>query len=197
MSSVEDIISIINGNLKSITQHLEYSNKPGLYAFSLAKKSSLKEFGKSNQIIYIGKAEDSLRQRDLNTHFKDGRTGHSTLRRSIGAILKNELKAIAFSRYGTFDNPNIDNYKFDSKAEAKLSNWMKENLHIGYWEYDFTKENKPLHEIEEQLIIKLKPTLNLDKRTKRFNVCAELLTQLRQVCKDEARKNVLEGVGYY
>ncbi len=197
MTSIETIIKAINATTKTVNKHETYSNKPGLYAFVLAPNSNLKSFGSVNQIIYVGKAEDSLRQRDLNTHFKDGRTGQSTLRRSIGAVLKNELKAVAFSRNGTLNSPNIDNYKFDSKAEKQLSIWMKDNLLIGYWEYDTSKENKPLREIEEQLIIHLKPTLDLDKRTKGFNVCAELLTQLRQECKDEAKKNVIENKAYF
>jgi hypothetical protein len=197
MTSIETIISAINATTKTVNQHEAYSNKPGLYAFVIAPNSNLKSFGSGNQIIYVGKAEDSLRQRDLNTHFKDGRTGQSTLRRSIGAILKNDLNAISFSRNGTLNSPNIDNYKFDSEAEKHLSIWMKQNLLIGYWEYDVTKENKSLREIEEQLIIHLKPTLDLDKRTKRFNIYAELLTQLRQNCKDEASKNVLDKIGHY
>ena len=197
MTPIEAIIKAINATLKTVNQYEEYSNKPGLYAFVLAKNSKLKSFGSGSQIIYVGKAEDSLRHRDLNTHFKEGRTGQSTLRRSIGAILKNELNAFAFSRNGTLISPNIDNYKFDSEAEKKLSIWMKKNLLIGYWEYDLTKENKSLREIEEQLIILLKPTLDLDKRTKRFNIYAELLTQLRQNCKDEASKNVLDKIGHY
>ena len=116
--------------MQNVTEHQEYSKRPGLYAFSLANGASLKAFGKASQIIHVGKAEDSLRQRDLNTHFKDGKTGQSTLRRSIGAILKKELNASAFSRNGTLNKPNIDNYIFDTKAERKLSDWMKNNLLI-------------------------------------------------------------------
>lgn len=183
--------------MQNVTDHQGYSSKPGLYAFSLANGASLKAFGKARQIIYVGKAEDSLRQRDLNTHFKDGKTGQSTLRRSIGAILKNELEAMAFSRNGLLDKPNIDNYKFNTNAEAELSDWMKKNLRIGYWEYNQAIEKKSLRDIEEELIITLKPTLDLDQRTRKYNIHAEVLTALRQDCKDEARGNVLDGVAHY
>ena len=125
MTSLPVILSCIHSTMQNVTDHQGYSNKPGLYAFSLSHGSSLKAFGKASQILYIGKAEDSLRQRDLNTHFKDNRTGYSTLRRSIGSILKKELNATAFSRNGTLNKPNIDNYIFDTKAEKKLSDWMK------------------------------------------------------------------------
>lgn len=191
MASTEAIISSLQATMKSVAQHQVYPNKPGLYAFSLNNGATLKEFGKANQIIYVGKAEDSLKQRDLNTHFKDGRTGNSTLRRSIGAILKAELKAIAFSRNGTFDKPNIDNYKFNTQAETKLSQWMKDNLQIGYWVYQPESENELLRTIEEQLIIVLKPTLDLDKRTRHLNEHATALTELRNQCKEEARQNII------
>lgn len=74
---------------------------------------------------------------------------------------------------------------------------MNNNLLIGYWEYDAALEQKLLREIEEELIIALKPTLDLDNRTKRFNSHAVELTSLRQICKDEARQNVLNEVSYY
>ena len=48
--------------------------------------------------LYIGKAEVSLVSRDLETHFKSGRTGQSTLRRSVAALLRdsrdNRLQAV-------------------------------------------------------------------------------------------------------
>ena len=87
--------------------------------------------------------------------------------------------------------PNIDNYKFDSKTEMKLTQWMKMNLLLGYWEYKPEVEKKPLREIEEQLIITLKPTLDLDRRTCKFNPCAAELKALREKCKNEARRNVV------
>lgn len=191
MTSIEIIISSIRANTKSVTQHKEYPNKPGLYAFSLNSRASLRVFGEANQIIYVGKAEDSLKKRDLDTHFKDGRTGRSTLRRSIGAILKAELKLIAFSRNGELVPPNIDNYKFNSKAETKLSQWMKDNLLIGYWVYEAEKETDILRTIEEQLTVVLKPSLDLDNRTCHLNKHAAALIALRNKCKEEARQNVI------
>ena len=197
MTSLREILSCIHSTMQNVTDHQGYSSKPGLYAFFLPNGSSLKAFGKGSQIIYVGKAEDSLRQRDLNTHFKDNRTGYSTLRRSIGSILKKELNAIAFSRNGTLKKPNIDNYIFDTKAERKLSDWMNKNLLIGYWEYNHAIETKSLRDIEVELIIELKPTLDLDQRTRKYNIYKEQLIELRQVCKDEARQNVKIQLSYY
>ncbi len=197
MTTIKKITSSIKANMQSVSQHKVYPNTPGLYAFSLAKGASLKKFGDSGRIIYVGKAEDSLKKRDFDTHFNDKRTGSSTLRRSIGAILKIKLKAIAFSRNGTVVKPNIDNYKFNTKAEQKLSQWMKDNLLIGYWEYNTAAEKETLRDIEEQLIIALKPTLDLDKRTVKYNKHAPALKILRQACKDEATQNVIDKTVYY
>src|SRR5205823_4167655 len=41
--------------------------------------------------LYVGKAEDSLVQRDLQTLFGDGRTGSSTVMRSFAALLRQSL----------------------------------------------------------------------------------------------------------
>jgi hypothetical protein len=133
-----------------------------------------------------------LTKRDLKTHFVDTKTGHSTLRRSIGAIFKTHFKSTAFTRNGTLKQVAIDNYRFDIESEKELTLWMKENLEIGYWEYDELTENRKLYNIEEDLIIKLRPTLDLDNRTRKYNIYAGNLTVLRQICKDEARQNVIE-----
>ena len=196
MTSLQEILSCIHSTMQYVTDNQGYSKRPGLYAFSLAHGSSLKAFGKASQIIYVGKAENSLRQRDLDTHFKDGKTGQSTLRRSIGSILKKELHATAFSRNGTLNKPNIDNYIFDTRAEKKLTDWMKKNLLIGYWEYNHAIETKSLRDIEGELIIELKPTLDLDQRTRKYNSYKEELKALRQACKDEAKQNVIDKIGY-
>lgn len=194
MTPIETIIASIRASMKPVAQHIDYPNEPGLYAFQLAKGATLPNFGTGGQIVYVGKAEDSLRKRDLDTHFKVGRTGSSTLRRSIGAILKDHVKAVAFSRNGTLNPPNIDNYKFNNKAEGKLSDWMIANLLVGYWKYNLEVERVPLRTIEEQLILALRPTLDLDRRTCRFNPCADALISLREKCKEEARRNVGAGV---
>ncbi len=197
MIAVEPIIASIHATMRSVSLHQDYPNRPGLYAFTLSTGAQLKHFGKGNQIIYVGKAEESLKQRDFNTHFNDKRTGNSTLRRSIGAILKAELEATAFSRNGTLIKSNINHYKFDKKTEDKVSQWMKDNLLIGYWEYNVNNEKDTLREKEIALTIALKPTLDLDKKTQKYNIHAEALTALRQICKDEALQNVIDKIDYF
>ena len=74
---------------------------------------------------------------------------------------------------------------------------MKKNLLIGYWEYNHAIETKSLSDIEEELIITLKPILYLDQRTRKYNIYKDELTALRQACKDEARHNVKIQLNYY
>src|SRR5690606_38136879 len=90
-------------------------------------------FGRTGQLIYVGIAKKSLRSRDIETHFKPGQTGFSSLRRSLGAILKTELKLSAQKRDLYPKKLRADKYKFDEQGEAKLTTWMFENLKMGYW----------------------------------------------------------------
>lgn len=62
--------------------------EPGLYAFHSDDHAwdQLKlrpEF--DSQPLYVGKAEKGLNGRDVATHFAAGRTGSTTLRRSLSA----------------------------------------------------------------------------------------------------------------
>jgi hypothetical protein len=182
-----------NGIHKSFTKtrqlidgHSDYPTESGIYAFFLADNSNLLDFGKSGQIIYIGIAKESLHDRDFNQHFKTGKTGSSTLRRSIGAVLKTKLKLTAIPRGGENDTKRFDNYKF--VEEQTLTDWMKANLQIGYWVSDNPISYEQLRATEKQITIELKPTLDLDIRTRRFNPLADKLDKLRNICRTEAGK---------
>ncbi len=121
-------------------------------------------------------------------HFSDGQTGRSTLRRSIGAILKEDLRLIAIPRGSKNDSKGCENYKFTLTGETDLTNWMRANLEIGYWvPHPYINYNQ-LRETEEIITIKLKPTLDLDNRTRRYNPLAGKLRELREICKIEAQK---------
>ena len=64
---------------------------PGLYAIygdALTWKSIGIDEPSDDGPPYVGKAEDSLAQRDIKTHFGNGRTGSSTVRRSFAALLE-------------------------------------------------------------------------------------------------------------
>ncbi|ULQ51700.1 GIY-YIG nuclease family protein [Flavihumibacter fluvii] len=172
---------------QNLNGHKNYPTKPGIYAFTLADNSTLEDFGKAGQIIYIGIAKYSLSDRDFKQHFKSGKTGSSTLRRSIGAALKTKLKLKAIPRGGENDSKRFENYKF--AEEQTLTDWMVSNLEIGYWTPDEPVSYQQLRDIEKDITLVLKPTLDLDNRTRRFNPLAEKLDELRNICRAEARKH--------
>ena len=69
-------------------------DRPGLYAiYGDAQTWSELGLGEPPDMhpLYVGKAEASLVTRDLRTHFSDGPTGQSTVRRSFAALLREEL----------------------------------------------------------------------------------------------------------
>lgn len=171
---------------KFVTEHKSYPTQSGIYAFYLSDNSNLLEFGKGGQLIYVGIAKDSIHARDLNQHFKTGKTGSSTLRRSIGAILKSKLNLIAIPRGAENDTKRFENYKF--KEDQLLTNWMISNLQIGYWLPEKIISYSELRDIEKNITCDLKPTLDLDIRTRKFNIHADNLVALRNICKTEAGK---------
>ncbi|MBB2150559.1 GIY-YIG nuclease family protein [Pedobacter gandavensis] len=187
---LENILQSIRDTAKLIDGHLDYPTCPGIYAFMLKDNASLKEFGTQHQIIYVGIAKESLKKRDLGNHFKSSSTGSSTLRRSIGAILKEELSLIAFSRNGTNNKREILNYTFNDAGNNTLTKWMLKNLIIGYWKDGHSIPYSKLRSLEEDVIKILKPTLDLDARTKKYNVLANHLDNLRKVCREEALKDL-------
>ncbi len=169
---------------KNITGlHVHYPTHPGIYSIFLTDGANLKEFGSNGQLLYIGISARSLSDRDFKEHFATGKTGKSTLRRSIGAILYGELNLEARPRGGPTDSKRVDNYTFESKGDERLSEWMKANLEIGYWVSPQQIDKKHLRGLEKQLTIQMKPTLDLDIRTRKFNPLAVKLTCYRNKCK--------------
>lgn len=90
---IDSIISDLFTSPKRVNDIHEFSDQPGIYAFFYQGKSTVVNSItlKSNSLAYIGKTESSQRSRDANTHFKSGKTSSSTVRKSFGAILREEL----------------------------------------------------------------------------------------------------------
>jgi hypothetical protein len=63
---------------------------------------------------------------------------------------------------------------------------MISNLQIGYWLPKQILSYDELRGIEKELTKALKPTLDLDKRTRKYNFLADKLDLLRQCCRAEA-----------
>lgn len=109
------------------------------------------------EALYVGKAEDSLLARDVDTHFGNGRTGSSTVRRSFAALLREQLSLSAMPR-----NPAkpgyFANYGLGPNDDAKLTAWMRERLDVAVWE---RSGNVPLEDTERAVLQHLNPPLNI------------------------------------
>jgi hypothetical protein len=135
-------------------------DRPGLYAIHAdAKVWRQLALGEppDDRPLYVGKAEDSLVTRDLRTHFEDGRTGSSTLRRSFAALLHGPLKLAPQPR-----NPakpeRPANYGLPPAHDRRLTEWMQLNLRIAVWPSD---GRAPLQQIEKRALDHWLPPLNL------------------------------------
>jgi hypothetical protein len=138
------------------------ARKPGLYAF-YGDEHAWSDLGLSpafdDQPLYVGKAEKSLNGRDIGTHFTTGRTGSSTVRRSLAALLAEQLALSAVPRNLAKPDGSA-NFGLDLAGDARLSEWMDLRLTLATWV-------KPaatiLDDVETAVVRRLRPPLNLDK----------------------------------
>jgi hypothetical protein len=134
--------------------------KPGLYAI-YASVEIWRELGlgtpPDSRPLYVGKAEDSLVARDLRQHFTDGRTGSSTLRRSVAALLHDSMGFRGIPR-----NPQkpgyFSNYGLTPHDDERLSRWMTTQLAIATWS---PESSVALAVVEMKIVRSWLPPLNL------------------------------------
>ena len=178
-------------DIESITKHLSESktsidklqapHEPGVYAYFLEDSSALSPFVPGHDgLIYVGSTSD-LAIRKFENHFNSKSTGFSTLRRSIGAILKKSLRLTATPRSSGKSKTNIQNYKFQADGEDRLTDWMRRTLRVSV-----CPVNEP-NSVETVLIKTLRPLLNLKGWA---NPDGTKIRALRKICADEARANI-------
>ncbi|PYY42581.1 hypothetical protein DEJ03_14495 [Curtobacterium sp. MCLR17_043] len=114
--------------------------------------------------LYVGKAEDSLRKREIDTHFAAGRsavskTGSSTLRRSFAALLAPSLGFRAIPR--NVEKPgHFPNYALRSDDDLRLTTWMHEHLLLSAWAKP-AELTAPLRLLEALIIREWDPPINI------------------------------------
>ena len=152
----------------------------GFYAIFLKKGGKLPGIDvPEDGLIYVGKTETGFHQRD---HFAPpkGHSGYCTLRRSLGAVLKHQLRLAARPRSGLYDRKSTFlNYRFDDAGEERLSEWMKSNLQIARIPF----ENQ-VAMAEKMMIDLFLPPLNLKGV---HTATSKQVKALRRVCFEEAR----------
>ena len=109
--------------------------------------------------LYVGKAEHSLVSRDLKTHFRTGKTGSSTVRRSFAALLRDSLDLHAVPR-NLVHPERPANYGLPPEEDDRLTQWMHESLTLATWA---KKGKQRLDEIETAVLARWQPPLNLSK----------------------------------
>ncbi len=190
MNTLGEAISHLSKNWQPYRNIRSFSEMPGIYAIvfngsDFPDQVLNKAFAKG-KIIYIGKTESSQEARDAKTHFADGKTGSSTLRRSIGSLLKPHLSLTPIPRNSTdYAAGRTSFFKYTPEGESKLTQWMQANLGMSF--YPFTRSADQLDILETGLISHFKPPLNLDKNI--GNPYSDYIKQKRKKCAEEAFRN--------
>ena len=189
---MDPIIISLKNNYCPYKQIQNFSGKPGIYAiFFTGKTFPLQGYRpQKNDIIYLGKTESGQASRDERTHFASGKTGSSTIRRSLGALLKDQLSLKPIPRNDKdFDAGRKSFFKFDNPSEEILTAWMKDNLGLSFYEYD--QSPAEIDALETKLIAETKPLLNIDSKNP-VNPHAITIKAARKACADEANKTMVK-----
>lgn len=107
--------------------------------------------------LYVGKAEQGVQHRLLGTHFSDGRTGRSALRRSLAALLRDQLRLRAIPR-NLAKPADFTKFALSAADDQKLSDWMRRGLRLTAWP---APSGTALPSLEAEIVKQLKPPLNL------------------------------------
>lgn len=164
-SDSDELLWHLEKHAQPVAQTTCYSTLPGIYGFFLLKgclRIGRETFAGGNGVLlYVGKTESSQQSHCADEHLASGQTGRSTLRRSLGALLRQQLslrpRPRSDSEKGT---KRFTNYKFDATGEERLTAWMKDHLSLGFFELpDLTIAQ--LGARENNLIKSAKPPLNI------------------------------------
>ena len=143
---------------------MEFPKGRGLYAISEVTPSCV-EAGTLDApvgpggLLYVGKAEKSLAQRDVRQHFGTGKTGWSTVRRSFAALLRDELGLVPVPRATASATSTAPaTFALTGESDLRLTTWMTEHLALRVWR---PPSNVVLAAVEREVIADLNPPLNL------------------------------------
>ncbi|WP_341953781.1 GIY-YIG nuclease family protein [Salinibacterium sp. TMP30] len=159
-ADLDDALRALSGATVPIAEAPAHvPDRRGLYAL-YAPKGAWGELGIGwrDGPLYVGKAERSLVSRDLGTHFITGKTGSSTLRRSLAALLRDPLELVAVPR-NLVKPSRFANFALEHIDDKKLTEWMWANLRIAVWAAPDSVSSLVL--VERAVLARLEPPLNL------------------------------------
>ena len=175
--ALDDIIAAMRSTRTALPLAAPPS-QPGVYALFLVRHARLGQTpAKPETVVYVG-ISSNLARRAMKQHFHTGSSGSSTLRRSLGAVLKDVLGLRAVHRSTGKSARDYTNYCFTADSEVRLTTWMNENLEISFYP-------TPNYVTLEMLLVHhLEPVLNIEHSTNSYTAT---LKHLRAVCSAEAR----------
>lgn len=187
--TTKEVIKLLKERETDFLKTKSFSPLPGIYAFFFVGNEFpiFSDAVSKHQIIYIGKTESNQEARDAKTHFTTGKTGSSTVRKSIGSLLCSTKNLKPIPRNNTdYQKGRLSHFKFDTSSEEIITDWMKNNLVLSF--YEFPKSKKEIEDLETEIIDQLVPVLNISKNPK--NPFKEVLQQLRKNCALMAAKEI-------
>lgn len=169
MNATADALRALSGPTWPVTEAAAHvPSKPGLYAI-YGDEQAWRDLGqapRTEHALYVGKSQGSLASREMGDHFavlpgQAARTRKSTVRRSLAAILRHQLKLSALPR--TPSNPESPSlYSLSEGGDLRLTLWMHERLRLAAWTKRVQLSTRELKTIEKAVIELWSPRLNLD-----------------------------------
>jgi hypothetical protein len=161
------VTALVDGRRHPIADAVEtVPDLPGLYAiYGDSEARTMLALGGLDVPLYVGKAERSLASRDVRTHFATGKTGSSTLRRSMAALLRSRLDLQAVPRNLARPDGSA-NFSLEPHGDRRLTDWMRAHLELAVW---VRPGGVVLDQVETAVLNRLAPPLNLAKMGPRGN----------------------------
>lgn len=158
-------------------------NEPGVYAVWFSEKAwgQLRISPARQGLAYIGVGDPSLRRR-YREEWRPKNSGRSSPRRTLGAVLAQELALVPRPRPDRDPDRGARYYVFGSDGEARLTTWLEEHATFACCTTDEARAG----DVETDLIPACSPPMNL---TKWPNPLRKALRDARRVMEAEATRS--------
>lgn len=140
--------------------------------------------------LYVGKAEDFVRSRLADKVFASGDTGHSTVRRTLAALL--DLESVPRRTRIVDPTPKkvqtlVTNFDLAEHDDQYLSRWMVGNLEV----CGFASSFSPLKDLERAIGAVLRPPLDQERSPMwQPNPWRQYVAERRQILRERARSHL-------